>query len=321
MKTALTALIFASIPLNAAAFLFGGTSDKKAVDLIGVMAAGFAAGDCPAVVEISGELLGEKPPPEIKEKAYSYLGRCYESQGLADKAITMYKLAHGLYPENRFFPARLAAIYLRSGFYDLAVPLFEEALRDRPDDIQANAGLARSYASMGFLSKAKTYYSRAVILGEFGNLTLMKEYIGWMLKKRDWEETELIAGYAGKLAPEDAQLSEALARVAAGRGDHKQAALKMREAVSLAPSDTALALELALTEFLAGDYDAALASVPVRERESNALALVIRGMALRKKGDMPGSLECFRKASDIGGRSFVAAFAAALAGPGGKNAH
>ena len=320
MKVILTVLLLAAAPSSAAAFIFGGISDKKAADILGLMTASFASGDCPAVVGMSGALFGEKPPPAVREKAYSYIGRCYESQGLPDKAITVYKLAYGLYPENKFFPSRLAAIYLRSGFYEVAIPLFEKALRDRSDNIEANSGLARCYASLGFLIKAKNYYSRAAILGDFGDADLLKEYTGWMLRKRDWEEAELILGYAIKLAPRDAWIREASARVAAGRGDYKKAADHLREAMNLDPLDPALALELALTEFLGGDYDAALASCPADGGEDNALAFVIRGMALQKKGDKLRALEYFRKASASKERPFIAAFAAALAGSGGPAA-
>ncbi len=318
MKAFLAALLLAAAPSSGAAFLFGGVSDKKAGDMLGLMEAGFDRGDCPAVVVMSGALFGEKPPSAVREKAYSYIGRCYESQGLPDKAITVYKLAYGLYPENKFYPSRLAAIYLRSGFYEVAIPLFEKALRDRSDDIGANSGLARCYASLGFLIKAKDYYSRAAILGDFRDADLLKEYAGWMLRKRDWEEAELILGYAGKVAPGDAWICEASARAAAGRGDYKKAAAHLREAVKLAPSDRPLALELALAEFLGGNYDAALALCQVNGRDENALALVIRGMVLQKKGDKARALEYFRKASAFSDRPFIAAFAAALSGSGGK---
>ncbi len=320
MKAVLAVLLLAAAPSSAAAFLFGDTSEKKAGDILGLIVAAFDRGDCPAVVDMSGELFGEKPPAAVREEAYSYLGRCYEYQGVPDKAITVYKLAYGLYPENIFFPARLAAIYLRSGFYEAAIPLFEKALKDRPDDIEANAGLARCYASLGFLIKAKTYYSRAAILGDFRDTDLLKEYSGWMLRKRDWEEAELILGYAIKLAPRDARLFEALGRTAAGRGDYRAAAVHLREAVKLDPSDRALPLELALAELLGGDSAAALSSGMVPGGEDNALALLIRGMALQKQGEKALALECFRKASAFNDRPFIAAFAAALLGSGGPAA-
>jgi len=300
------------VPVNAAAFLFGGISDKKAEDMLAGMAANFENGDCRSVAEISQTLFREKPSSAIREKAYSYIGRCYESQGLPDKAITVYKLAYGLYPENDFFAARLASIYLKTGFYATAVPLFEKVLKGRSDDVEANSGLARCYASLGFLSKAKPYYSRAAILGDFGDLSLLKEYAAQMLRKRDWEEAALIADYALKLAPGDAALYEVMARVAAGRGDYKQAAAHMRAAVKLKSSGTELVLELALLEFLGGNYEAALSALPAAGTEHGALSLVIRGMALYKKGERARALEYFKEAAGSG-QSFISAFAAALA--------
>jgi len=310
MKLAI--FLLAVFPLNASAFLFGGISDKKSEEMLLGMEANFNKGDCRAVDGISEELFREKPSSAIREKAYSYMGRCYESQQLPDKAIAVYKLAYGLYPESDLFSARLAAIYLKTGFYALAAPLFEQSLKVRSDDIEANTGLARCYAAMGFLSKAKVYYSKAAILGGFGDLAFLKEYTAQMLRKRDWEEAELIARYSLKLAPGDAAPHEALARAAAGRGDYKTAAAHMRDAVKLDPAGYTLALELALTEFLAGNYDAALAASSMPKGENDALAFVVRGMILKKKGDSAGALEYFEKASKAPGRPFIAAFAAAL---------
>jgi len=298
-------------PLNASAFLFGGVSDKKAEDMLGVMSVNFENGDCRAVAAISQDLFREKPSSAIREKAYSYLGRCYETQGNYDKAIMVYKLAHGLYPENDLFSGRLASIYLKTGFYDIAIPLFEKVLKGRSYDIEANAGLARCYAFRGFLSKAKIYYSRAAILCDFGDLGLLKEYASQMLRIRDWDEAGLIAGYGIKLAPGEAYFYEVMARIAAGRGDYKVSAGHMRSAIRRDPESADLALELALVEFLAGDYDAALGAIPAAGTRHRALSLLIRGMALHKKGERVRALEHFKEASDHGD-SFISAFAASL---------
>jgi tetratricopeptide (TPR) repeat protein len=313
----LAAIFLMAFPAGAAAFLFGGVSDEKAEETLRGMEAGFSAGDCRAVAGASEELFGEKPSSAIRAEAYSYLGRCYESQEMPDKAITVYKLAHGLYPDNGFFTGRLAAIYLKAGFYGMAAPLFEQVLKERFDDIEANAGLARCYAALGYLERAKSYYSRAAILGGFGDAALLKEYAARMLRKRDWEEAELAAGYALKLDPGDAGPHELLARASAGRGNYKEAAALMRRAAGLSPSDGPLALELALAELLAGNSEAALASVSVRGLDDNPLALVIRGLALRKKGERVPALEYFRKAAALPGQPFVSAFAAELAKDGG----
>ncbi len=305
------ALLLLLTQLNASAFWFRGISDKKAESMLGEMSADFEKGDCRAVVELSQGLFNEKPPSAIRERAYSYLGRCYETQGSYDKAITVYKLARGLYPENDLFSERLAVIYLRTGFYDLAVPLFEKVLEGRSDDIEGNSSLARCYASLGFLSKAKLYYSRAAILGDFSDLALLKEYAAQMLRKRDWEEAGLIADYGVKLAPGESFFYEVRARTSAGRGDYKAAAGYMRSAIKLAPSDADLTLELALIELLGGDPEGALVYVPAEVPGHNALSLAIRGMALHKKGEGALALDCFKGAA-ASGEPFIASFAAAL---------
>jgi tetratricopeptide (TPR) repeat protein len=297
--------------VNASALLFGGISDKKAEAMLTGMNANFEKGDCAAVSEIYQALFSEKPSSAIREKAYAYLGRCYEAQGLPDKAMTIYKLANGLYPESDFFSSRLASIYLKTGFYSAAIPLFEKVLKGRSDDIEANAGMARCYASLGFLSKAKIYYSISAILGNFGDPALLKEYAAQMLRKRDWEEAALILDYALKLAPSDADLYEALARVAAGMGDYKKAAKHMRTAVKLKPGAEEFSLELALMELLGGNCEAALAALPATGTEHAALSLVIRGMALQKKGQRARAMEYFKEASSSN-RPFIAPFAAAL---------
>jgi tetratricopeptide (TPR) repeat protein len=148
-------------------------------------------------------------------------------------------------------------------------------------------------------------------LCDFADLDLLKEYIAQMLRKRDWEEAALIADYAVKLAPGDAGPREALARIAAGRGDYKQAVEQMRGAVKLKPSDADLALELALLELLAGNYEAALDAIPVTGTGQRGLALVIRGMALHKKGERVRALGYFKEAAGSN-QPFIAAFAAAL---------
>ena len=298
-------------PLDVSAFLFGGISDKKAEGMLSGMSVNFEKSDCAAVAEISQDLFREKPSSAIREKAYSYLGRCYDAQGAYDKAITVYNLAHGLYPENDLFSGRLASIYLKTGFYDIAVPLFEKVLEVRSYDVEANAGLARCYASMGFLLKAKIYYSRAAILGDFSDLELLKEYAAQMLRKRDWEEAGLIAGYGVKLAPGEAVFYKVMSRVSAGRGDYKAAAGHMRSAIQLAPAGGDLAAELALLELLSGNYEAALSALPAAETRHSALLLVIRGMALHKKGERSRALGYFKEAAESG-VPFISSFAAAL---------
>lgn len=287
MRLFLVMLLFSAAP--ARAFLFGGALDKKAGAGLEKMRAAFEAGACSSVLDLSTTFLNEKPPAAMREEAYGYMGRCYESAGATDKAINLYKLALGLYPENLFFASRLALIYNQAGFPENAAPLFLKVLSIKSDDTDANLGLARAYAALGFLSRAKDFYSRAVILQDFRDQAALREYALCMLRKRDWPEALFIAGMGAKSAPLSSFWPQAEARVRAGQGDYHKALPAIEAAILLEPSRQ-LRLERALYLLMGGlprrAIEAADAELALDGKD--ALAAVVKGMALyslRKKAE------------------------------------
>lgn len=283
MKFLLALLVFTAVP--ARAFIFGGASDKKAAAGLEKMCSAFEAGNCSSVLDLSAAFLQEKPPASMREEAYGYMGRCYESAGATDKAISLYKLALGLYPENLLFASRLALIYNRAGFPENAAPLFLKVLSIKSDDAEANLGLARSYSALGFLSRAKDFYSRAVILQDFRDPAVLEEYALCMLRKRDWPEVLYIAGRGTGAAPLSAFWPLAAARVRAGQGDYHKALPSIEAAILLEPSRQ-LRLERALYLLLGGlprrAAEAADAELSVDGKDP--LASMVKGMALYALG-------------------------------------
>ena len=182
----LVPLLLLSAPRPCPAFLFGRDSEKKALAAADSMRAAFEDGNCAAVQESYTVLLNEKPSRALRETAYGYLGRCYEAEGLPDKAIGLYKLALELFPDNILFASRLGQIYNKTGFFESAEPLFLKVLALKNDDTDANLGLARAYAGLGFLAKAADFYSITVALQDFGDPLVMREYSTCMLNKRAW---------------------------------------------------------------------------------------------------------------------------------------
>ena len=241
------------------------------------------------------------------------MGRCYEKEGLADRAIGLYQLASGLYPDNHFFAARLAGIYLDTGFYENSAALFEKIVDARPDDPEASLGLARAYARLGFLSKAKTYYSLFAALTNFGERAVLREYASVMLKKRDWGEVLMLAEQGRRTDPENPFWPQTLARLQAGKGDYKKAWDHMNSAVKMSPESRSLALERALYMLLSGNpgsaaasADEALARIP-----GDPLASLIKAMALFKEGKN-GKARSFFEAASKNGEPFTAEIAAAF---------
>jgi len=309
------ALTLAGPALHAGAFrFFGLSSEGRAPELLAAMKKDLENGNCAEVAAGSEALFGEKPFAETKMQAYKYLGQCYELQELPDKAISVYKLCRGLYPEEKFFPARLAAIYLKAGFYSTAAPLFKEVLGGRSDNIEANAGLGRCYAEIGFLERAKEYYAKAIILGDFKDQGLLKEYAWWMIRKRDWGEAELILARALERDPGDAGLYAALARIAAGKGDYASAAARLSQALERRPGDRGYTLERALVLLLSGDAGAAEAAAGSFLKDpahKDPLASLIKGLALYRKGNLAAARPLLAAAGEEEG-SFTARLAGAL---------
>ena len=285
MKNTILLLCLTAFPAEGSCFFFSRGPDKTP-EIFEAMRVDFENESCASVLDKADAFLKEGPSAEIKETAYQYMGRCYEREGLTDKAISLYKLASGLYPENCFFAARLAGIYLDTGFYENAVTLFTKILAVRSDDLEANLGLARAYSRLGFLSTAKTHYSIAVALTDFGDQALLAEYASVMIKKRDWPEAVMLAEKGRASGPTNAFWPQILARVQAGKGDYKKAWAYMNSALKLSPESRPLALERALYLLLSGNTEAAIAEadIALARVSKDPLAGLIKAMALFKEG-------------------------------------
>lgn len=304
-------LLLAASP--ARAFIFGKASYGRAEAILAEMRAARDRGDCGAVSRQADGFLAEKPPPAMREAAYACIGACYESSGLTDKAISLYKLAIELYPENAGFKSRLAAIYNGSGFHSNSAPLFLKVLDKRPDDISANLGLARAYSALGFYSRAKTYFSRAVVLQDFADPAALRDYSVCLLKKRDWEEALFIAAKGAAVQPGSAYWALARARAQAGRGDYYKALPEIEGAILLEPSRQ-LRLERALYLLLGGLPRRAItaADLELAARPGDPLASVVKGMALYRLGEKAAARPYFEAARS--GGEFTARVAASFLG-------
>lgn len=309
MRLFFSILLLCAVP--AEAFLFGRASDEKAAAGLREMRAAFGRGDCAAALSLSEAFFNEKPPAEMREEAYGYLGRCYEASGSTDKAIGLYKLAIGLYPANALFSTRLALIYNRAGFPENAAPLFLKVLEIGGGNAEANLGLARSYAAMGYLSRAKEFYSRAAELQRFGDAAVLEEYARCMLRKRDWDKTVELAGKGRLLAPRSALWPRLEARAHAGRGDYYKAVDRMESAIRL-NSGRKLRLERALYLLMGGLPRRAIeaAETELAADPADPLAAGVKGMALYSLGLKEEAVNYFRKAR--GGGPFTAAVAGAF---------
>lgn len=312
MRPAAALLLALWLAAPAGAFLFGGAAEERAGALLAELRSAYEAGDCQTALALSEKFFAEKPSGRLREEAYGYAGRCHEAGGAVDKAISLYKLALGLYPENALFSHRLALIYNRAGFQQLAVPLFLKVLVAAPDDIEANLGLARAYASLGFLTRARDHYSRAVILQYFQDPAALEEYARCMLRKGDWGEAIFVASKGAETMPGSAVWPALEARAMAGQGKYQPALSLLEAAIRLEPS-RALRLERALYLLMGGLPARALAAAEAElSAGPDALASLVKGMALYALGRRAEAAPWLSAGKEAG--PFSAGVAAALLG-------
>ncbi|OGS11145.1 MAG: hypothetical protein A2234_02535 [Elusimicrobia bacterium RIFOXYA2_FULL_58_8] len=304
-----------AVPSAAMAFPFSGASGKKAAEQLGAMRSVFAKGDCAAVQEIFTAL--ELPGGPMREEAYGYAGQCYEKGGLTDKAINLYKLALGLYPENTFFAARLADIYNESGFYESAAILFLKILALRKDDVGANLGLARAYSRLGFLARAREFYSRTAALQNFAVPQVMREYAACLLKQRNWEAAAAVNAKGAAAEPGEAFWPLMSARTLAGQGKYLEAVSAMEAAVRLAPSRQRR-LERAMYLLLGGRPALAIeaADAELAAGGSDPFAASVKALALYAMGEKKKAEPYFSAAA--AGKTFTGKLAAAFLAAGGN---
>lgn len=303
-------LLLLCLAQPAPAFFFGKTSDARAGDLLAAVRAAYESANCPAALDFAEKFLAEKPPAGMREEAYGYMGSCYEAGGSPDKAISLYRLALGLYPDNLLFSQRLALIYNGTGFPQLAAPLFGKVLAAKGDDIEANLGLARAYAAQGFLARAKGYYSRAVILQDFRDAAALEEYARRMLQKGDWEEAALLAAKGAQASPRSPVWPALEARTLAGQGQYYKA-VDALDAALLLGSSRALRLEKALYLLMGGLPKRAMAAAEAElAAGADPLASMVKGLALYSLGRKAEAAPFLADGRETG--PFAAGVAAAL---------
>lgn len=258
----------------------------------------FEGTNCQKTIEILDALLKEKPSSKIKKEIYKYMGECYDVQNATDKALSIYLLAHTLYPENEFFTLKLAQLYLRTGFYEKSVELFKEVLKQDPLNLQAAAGLARSYMLLGFLTKARKYYQETVELTKHQNKTFLKEYAVCLLKQRKYMEAIDVIKQANSLDAKDLMVYKIMARIYIGMADYKNAIKTLESAEKIHPV-TDIISQKVFVLMIAGNFKEALqeANKLIEKDKKSYPAKLAKAIIMIKQKDKKGAIKILKEVS------------------------
>ncbi|MCR4820859.1 MAG: tetratricopeptide repeat protein [Elusimicrobiales bacterium] len=218
----------------ASAWFFFQPKNKAAESILKDMEKAYDKGNCLLVHELYEKIFAENPSAEIREKVYNYVGICYEKSGPADKAISIYKLASGLYPKNAFFSYRLALIYNETGFYDKALPLFKTAIKKHFNEVGALVGAARASEKLGKLGEAAKYYEEALSNSEDEDISVIKEFASCLIKSARFEEARAVIEKGYAIKPE-ADWPALIAKTFAAEGRFDDASAAMASAIGYDP--------------------------------------------------------------------------------------
>ncbi len=304
--------LFSSV--NAGAFwLFSGESKKKYETDIGIIKADYEKSDCAQVIKKVNGFLESKPPSYFKEEAYRYLGSCYEKRNEIDRALDIYGLAYNLYPKNNFFRESLANIYLSAGFFEKSLALFEELIEDENSSYKARAGLAKSYAFLGFYKKARENYSKALEMSGYKDFNLIKEYSRELIRVRESEKILAMLEKTSVEFKKDAEVQLILARLYLYKQEYKKSLIHINKAQEISPGRRDMALYGIFLNIMVFNYDKALFGINhlTKNNSEDSLALLAKAIVKLKTGNKKESDKYLRSIPN-NKASFVSQIALAM---------
>jgi len=271
----------------------------------------YALGSCREVLTKSDYFLNNESGGAYKEKVYYMRGRCLEKLKENDRALTVYNLASGLYPDNMDFIYRRAIIYSEAGFKEKAIPMLKKILAKNPDDIDANVAAADSYADIGFLDRAAEFYDKAAGLQKYADEDTVVKYAFCLLRLRRWDEVGKVLKKSAADRKDEISRQKLRARVYAGEGDYRSAAEELKTPAEGADKRrTDMERAVYLTE--AGLYAEAekTADVYLAADGKDRFAALVKGLSAYKSGRRDEAKKYFIKAS--GNSDFVGRLAKAF---------
>lgn len=109
--------------------------------------------------------LQEAPTLPLKRHIYRYLGKSYESAGLADKAIKAYEASIQVDRRNWRRHRDVAHLYEETGLLQQASGAYRAALKLSPKEASVHHALGRTWRKLGLYGKAKASLEKGLGLG------------------------------------------------------------------------------------------------------------------------------------------------------------
>ncbi len=205
----------------------------------------------------------------------------------------------GIYSSPEALEA-LGEVYTRQGRPKKAVELYEQALRQKPDDLRLRTRLAAALRNAGRLDDAEAEL-RAVLGREAGNLEAYSQLSAIWFARGDLDLAELVLNKGLVHHPDDPALLTNLGLVALQRGDDQAAFVLFEKASASDPQFLTGRLNKAAVYLGAGDHTRAAEELEfiLKVEPGNTRALMALGVAKRLGGDLEGARSSWQKLLEL----------------------
>lgn len=197
---------------------------------------------------------------------FSALGGIYYQLGDYDRALDAFRKVVELEPNNAWGHLNIGAMLLGQGKYEASVEAFQRALAIKPSwDAYSNLGTAYFYLRR--YDEAVSAFQKAVDLNPnrhllVGNLADAYRWSGQTEKANQTYDRAIDLAFKElKVNPRNADALASLALYYAKKGDSKEALTFIRRARTMDPDNVEYTYHETVVETLAGDLDAAMASL------------------------------------------------------------
>jgi tetratricopeptide (TPR) repeat protein len=225
----------------------------------------------------------DRLPRRNRAEAYRLLGGAYENLGLGREALSVYRLAEGLYPKDIALLTALADLLHHNDLDEQARPFYERVLKIHPNNASSNLGMAEILRVQGLTLRAQRHYEKA-LTDRPSDPSIWRGYAEVLGQRRDFKAASRALRNALKIS-EDGPALCTLAIFQRSAGE-PEAYETLRKASLKEPARMDYRLRGALWLLEDGRIQESFhqTDLLLKERPGDPLALWIRANALLRRG-------------------------------------
>lgn len=260
-----------------------------------------------AIAQLSDYIYKTKNVTRREVRAYRLLGKSYEQLGQANQALEVYLEALEFHPNQVPLLVEAAQLYHKNGLTERSIEMYERALAEEPHNLTALAGQAANYTTLGFYSKARSFYDQFFTLSKEVSPYYRALYAATFLHQRDYQSAFIHITLALEQEPSNPDFWLLSAKARRGLKRTQESLQDLETALTLAPARTDLLAYKALWLYEEGDYKNSLrgAAEILRQEPNNPLAQLVQALNWQKQGKINAARQQWGKLAAAQPDTFV----------------